>query len=101
MTLALRGNSVANFKRVYALDVVALLLQCHLADSETQEALRAATVRQTMGRSRLSILEAMKTTLRQQLASADRDVLATVLDTWANDRDASCVPSQTSNRGHA
>ena len=85
MSPALQDNFVEyapnTVRKVHALDAEAILLQRRLEDEATHEAIRAASVHHAKGKNRLSIIEALRTKLRQQLASADKEAQATASDT--------------------
>ena len=91
MSPALRDSFVEyapnTVRKVHALDAEALLLQRRLEDEATHEAIRAASVRQAKGKNRLSIIEATRAKLGQQLASADREAQATASDTETRGRE--------------
>ncbi|CAN0498478.1 unnamed protein product, partial [Laminaria digitata] len=68
-------------QKVHALDAEALTLQRRLEDEAAREAIQVATALQTSARNRLQALLAKKERLRQQLASADRELSAAASDT--------------------
>ncbi|CAN0548313.1 unnamed protein product, partial [Laminaria digitata] len=73
-------------QKVHALDAEALTLQRRLEDEASREAIQVATDLQTSARSRLQALLAKKDRLRQQLASADRELSAAALETDSQDQ---------------
>ena len=81
------------------LDAEDLTLQRKLEDDETQEAIRKAAARQAKGKTRLSVIEAIRSMLRQQLEAADRKAVTAASDTAANDREVAAAEQAARDLG--
>ena len=79
------ANAPNTVRKVHEMDAEALVQQRKLEDDKAAATLRTATACQAKGRTRRPDMEATPSRLRQQLDSADREVLAAASDTKAHD----------------